>query len=73
MLYPKDRPDEFRRILGKIKDGEAFKNYMTQRVRKDGTVIDVSISISPVRTPEGEIIGVSTIAREISALSEEGE
>jgi len=54
-------------ILARIAQGEAIEHYETMRVRKDGRVISVSLTISPIRDPGGTIIGASTIARDITA------
>jgi PAS domain S-box-containing protein len=66
LLYPPDRQDELTAIMEKIKKGEGIEHYETTRVRKDGTIITVSVAVSPVRDAEGEITGASTIARDIS-------
>jgi PAS domain S-box-containing protein len=65
-LIPKDRQDEEQEILRKIRRGESLDHYETVRRRKDGQLIDVSLTISPIKDPKGEIIGVSKIARDIS-------
>ena len=67
ILASPDPPDEMPRILQKIKDGETVQHFETIRKRKDGSLIPVSLTISPVRTEDGKIIGASTIARDISA------
>ncbi len=65
-LIPGDRQDEEPLIIGRIKKGERVEHFETRRMRKDGSMIDVSLSISPVTDPNGNIIGVSKIARDIS-------
>jgi PAS domain S-box-containing protein len=65
-LIPKDRQSEEREILRKIRRGESLDHYETVRRRKDGKVIDVSLTISPIKGPKGEIVGVSKIARDIT-------
>jgi PAS domain S-box-containing protein len=65
-LIPKDRQSEEREILTKISHGESFDHYETVRRRKDGKLIDVSLTISPIKGPKGEILGVSKIARDIT-------
>ncbi|HEX7956155.1 MAG TPA: PAS domain S-box protein, partial [Pyrinomonadaceae bacterium] len=67
MLIPEDRPDEEPNILSRIRRGERVEHYETVRVRKDGTLIDVSLTVSPVRDAEGRIVGASKIARDITA------
>jgi PAS domain S-box-containing protein len=66
VLAPKDRPDEIPRILEQIRHGECVEHFETDRVRKDGQLVNVSISVSPVRNASGEIIGASAIARDIT-------
>ena len=65
-LIPKDRQDEEQEILRKIRRGESLDHYETVRRRKDGQLIDVSLTISPIKGPKGEIVGVSKIARDIT-------
>src|SRR5580765_7542164 len=65
-LIPKDRQSEEREILRKIRHGESLDHYETVRRRKDGKLIDVSLTISPIKGPKGEIVGVSKIARDIA-------
>ena len=66
LLAPPDRPDEIPRILERLKLGERIENYHTVRVRKDGSRIDVALTISPIRDAAGKIMGASSIARDIS-------
>lgn len=66
MLIPPERQDEEQMILDRIYRGEAVKHFETIRVRKDGTLIPISLTISPVKNSKGEIIGASKIARDIS-------
>ena len=66
ILIPPDRVDEEEEILATIKAGGHVRHYETKRVRKDGTVIDVSLTVSPIRTPDGKVIGASSIARDIT-------
>ena len=65
-LIPKDRQHEEQEILRKVRRGESLDHYETVRRRKDGQLIDVSLTISPIKGPKGEIIGVSKIARDIT-------
>src|SRR5512132_1996811 len=65
-LIPKDRQDEEREILRRIRHRESLDHYETVRRRKDGKLIDVSLTISPIKNPKGEIVGVSKIARDIT-------
>ncbi|MFZ2445612.1 MAG: PAS domain S-box protein [Syntrophobacteraceae bacterium] len=66
LLIPPDRGDEMRDVLEKIARGERIVQYETERLRRDGRRISVSLSVSPIRDASGEIVGVSTIARDIS-------
>jgi PAS domain S-box-containing protein len=66
MLFPEGRLDEETDILAKIARGENVNHFETVRVRKDGTSVDVSVTISPIRDAQGKIIGASKIARDIS-------
>jgi len=66
VLMPHDSEDELPHILGRIKRGERIEHFETQRLRKDGRLIDVSISISPIKDLDGNIFGASTIARDIT-------
>jgi PAS domain S-box-containing protein len=65
-LIPRERQSEEREILRRIRCGEAIDHYETVRRRKDGKLIDVSLTISPIKGPKGEIVGVSKIARDIT-------
>ncbi len=67
ILIPPGHTDEVPGILERIKRGESIHHYETVRQRKDGQVIHVSVSISPVKNRDGHIIGASTIARDITA------
>jgi len=66
VLIPADRKDEEPQILEKIRRGEAVDHYETIRRRKDGRLIDVSVTISPIRDATGKIIGASKVARDIT-------
>ncbi len=66
MLVPPERRDEESNIIARIRRGERVEPYETIRQRKDGSIVEISLTISPVRNPEGKIIGASTIAHNIS-------
>ena len=66
ILLPVDRQDEESAILARIQKGESVEHYETVRVRKDGTHIDVSVTISPIRSSNGAIVGVAKITRDIT-------
>jgi PAS domain S-box-containing protein len=67
ILVPPDHPDELPAIMERLKRGEHIEHFETKRLRKDGSRVDVSLTISPVRREDGEIIGASKIARDITA------
>jgi PAS domain S-box-containing protein len=66
ILVPPGHGDEVQRILERIKRGERIDHFETVRVRKDGKRIDVSLTMSPIKDKDGNIIGASTIARDIT-------
>lgn len=66
ILFPKELLSEATRIMSEIKRGGHLEGLQTIRVRKDGTAVEVSLTISPIRDTKGQIIGASTIARELS-------
>lgn len=66
ILMPPDRADEGPGILGRIVRGEHIDHYETVRRRKDGSLIDISLTVSPLKARDGRIIGASKIARDIS-------
>jgi len=69
-MIPEDRREEEPLILSKLRNGERVNHFQTRRMTKDGRPVDVSLTISPVRNTRGEIIGVSKIARDITALKQ---
>jgi PAS domain S-box-containing protein len=70
MLIPADRQDEEPSILARIRRGEPVQHYETVRRRKDGSLLDISLTVSPVRDRWGRIIGASKIARDITGRKE---
>jgi PAS domain S-box-containing protein len=66
ILIPPDRIDEEPGILQRIRHGERVEPYHTIRRRKDGSFVDVSLQVSPIRDENGKVIGASKIARDIS-------
>ena len=66
LLAPPDRPDEMQDILEKIKRGERVEQFETVRLRKDGTRVPVSLTVSPIKNVTGKITGASAIARNIT-------
>jgi PAS domain S-box-containing protein len=66
LLVPKHRPAELPQIYEKIKQGEDIARLETVRVRKDGLLIDVSLTVSPIKDASGKVIGASSIERDIT-------
>ncbi|HET7308242.1 MAG TPA: PAS domain S-box protein [Gammaproteobacteria bacterium] len=66
ILIPPDRDDEEPMILARIRRGEAVDHYETVRQRKDGSLVDISLTVSPIHNSAGKVIGASKIARDIS-------
>ena len=62
----REQEDEVSRILARVAMGERADHFETTRRRKDGVVIDVSVTISPIRNRRGEVTGASTVARDIT-------
>ncbi len=69
-LIPADRQDEENQILAKIKHGEAVDHIETVRQTKDGRLLDVSVTASPIKDATGKIIGASKISRDITVAKE---
>ncbi|HVF56805.1 MAG TPA: PAS domain S-box protein [Pyrinomonadaceae bacterium] len=66
ILIPDDHPDEEPAIIERLRRGERIEHYETVRVRKDGSFVDISLTVSPIAGPDGVLIGASKIARDIS-------
>ncbi len=66
LIIPPDRPEEMNRILERIRQGERIAHHETVRQRKDGSLLDVSVSVSPIVDRTGRFIGASSIARDIT-------
>jgi PAS domain S-box-containing protein len=67
-LIPPDRQDEEAKILARLQRGEQVEHFETKRRRKNGKIIDVSLTISPIRNAEGIIVGASKIAEGIPVI-----
>jgi PAS domain S-box-containing protein len=65
-LIPEERWDEEPQIIARLKKGERMEHFETQRITSDGQLLDLSLTISPIRDTEGRVVGVSKIARDIS-------
>jgi PAS domain S-box-containing protein len=66
IVIPEDRLHEEHEILARIRRGERVDHFETVRRRKDGSLIDISLTVSPVKNAQGKIVGASKIARDIS-------
>jgi diguanylate cyclase (GGDEF)-like protein/PAS domain S-box-containing protein len=66
IIIPPDRPDELPQILERIQSGEQLERFETERIRKDGERVHISLTISPIRDATGAIRGASTVARDIT-------
>jgi PAS domain S-box-containing protein len=66
MIIPPDRLDEETTILERLKRGERVDHYETVRLRKDGTELDISLTISPLKDSAGRVIGASKVARDVT-------
>lgn len=71
MLIPPERFDEEPRILERIRRGDRIDHYETVRMRKDGSLVDISLTVSPLKNADGKVIGASKIARDISERKRE--
>jgi PAS domain S-box-containing protein len=66
ILIPPERQDEEPGILARIRAGERVDHYETVRRRKDGTLVEISLTVSPVKSAAGQVVGASKIARDIT-------
>ena len=66
LIIPEDRHAEEADVLARICAGEPVEHFETVRRRKDGTLIDISLRVSPIRLPSGQVIGASKIARDVT-------
>jgi PAS domain S-box-containing protein len=65
-IIPLDRQGDEERILARIRRGEGIEHFETLRLRKDGKLIDVAVAVSPIRDAEGQVVGASKVARDIT-------
>jgi PAS domain S-box-containing protein len=70
ILIPADRRAEETEILNRIRQGQRIEHFETVRRRKDGSLINVSLTVSPIKNEDGEVIGASKIARDITQSKE---
>lgn len=66
MIIPEDRQHEEDDVLRRIRNGESIRHFETVRRRKDGTLVPISLTVSPIRLDDGTVIGASKIARDIT-------
>jgi PAS domain S-box-containing protein len=66
MLLPPERQHEEQHIMATLRRGERIDHFDTVRVRKDGTMVDVSVSVSPIKDRTGRVVGAAKIARDVS-------
>jgi PAS domain S-box-containing protein len=67
MIVPPERRAELHDILAKVGRGDIIQHYETVRVARDGRQIDVSLSVSPIKSPSGDVVGAAKIARDITS------
>ena len=70
ILIPPDREDEERHIMERVRRGESTDQFETVRRRKDGSMVNVSMTVSPIKDTQGVVIGASKIARDITERKE---
>jgi PAS domain S-box-containing protein len=66
MIIPEDRHNEDAEVMARIRAGQSVRHYETVRRRRDGSLIDVALTVSPIRGEAGEVVGISKIARDIT-------
>jgi PAS domain S-box-containing protein len=66
LLAPPERADEAKNLFAKFKEDRSARQYETVRVRKDGRLVDVAFTLSPIAGADGEMLGISAVARDIS-------
>jgi PAS domain S-box-containing protein len=69
VLIPSDRSSELEPIIARVARGEAVQTFETQRVAKDGSILDMSVTISPIRDVHGTVTGAYTVARDHTELT----
>jgi PAS domain S-box-containing protein len=66
LLMPPERGDDFPKIMQTLRRGERVEHYETERMCKDGRIIQVSLTVSPIKNARGEIVGASAVARDVT-------
>jgi PAS domain S-box-containing protein len=70
-IIPEDRQEEEAEILARLRQGQRVEHFETIRLKKNKQLLDISLTISPVKDPQGNIIGLSKIARDITEKKQE--
>jgi PAS domain S-box-containing protein len=70
LLMPPDRAEDYREVIERIARGERVEHYETRRRRKDGSLVEVALTVSPVRDETGRIVAASKIARDLTTWRE---
>ena len=65
LIVPTDRADEEREVLARVRAGQVVERFETVRRRKDGSLVNISLTVSPIRDRRGRVIGASKIARDL--------
>jgi PAS domain S-box-containing protein len=68
LIIPEDKLEDARHILARVGNGEIISNHETLRRRKDGTLIPVMVTYSPVKDSAGKVVGISTISRDVTIM-----
>ena len=71
-LFPPGQLDEYSLLIKKIRQGRVIRNFETKRIKKDGTIIDILLYLSPIKNDAGVIIGVASLDRDISDVVQAG-
>jgi PAS domain S-box-containing protein len=71
MLVPPYRPTEHPDLLQRVTEGQQVAHFETRHLRKNGTTLDVSLTVSPIREPRGRIVGASTVVQDITQRKQE--
>src|SRR5262245_4309472 len=72
VLIPPEFYEEEDDVMRRVRAGESVTNFETVRLRKGGQRLDISLTVSPIMTPDGRLLGASTIARDISERRQQG-
>ena len=76
LIIPKERLAEEDEVLARVRSGRSIDHFETVRQRKDGSLLEISLTVSPIKDPDGTVIGASKIARDITlqrAIAREAE